>query len=82
MSMENNELSGYVAEWCPNCDSEIEMVWDVDTRGYKAYRPVCGNRLMLCDACQHTQDDTYKGNCDYCSDTDSCKHNLAFIQKK
>lgn len=75
MIMENNEYSGYVTEWCPNCENEIEMAWDVETRGYKAYCPACGGRLMLCDACQHLSNGTYCGGCDYCSDTDSCKHN-------
>lgn len=59
------ERSGYVAEWCPNCEAEIEMLWDVKSMGYKAYCPVCGNRLMLCDACQHTADGRYLDNCDY-----------------
>lgn len=49
--MTSSERSGYVVEWCPNCDTEIEMAWDVETLGYKTYCSVCGNRLMLCDAC-------------------------------
>ena len=44
------ERSGYVVEWCPNCETEIEMMWDVESMGYKAFSPVCGNRIMLCDA--------------------------------
>ena len=29
-------------EWCPHCESEIEMTWNVEDRGYKAFCPVCG----------------------------------------
>ena len=72
------ERSGYVTEYCPHCETEIEMSWDVRVLGYKAYCPVCGQRLMLCDACQHDlEDDHYLDNCDYCTVTDSCRHNPA-----
>ncbi len=65
-----------VTEVCPHCETEIEMRWDVDTRGYKAFCPVCGKRLMLCDACLHSgQDGTYTGKCDYSAETDSCYRN-------
>lgn len=59
-----------VTELCPNCQSEIEMRWDTDTRGYKAFCPVCGKRLMLCDECRHSED---AGGCDYDSENDICK---------
>lgn len=73
--MSNSERSGYIAEWCPNCNTEIEMAWDVETLGYKAYCPVCGKRLMLCDACQHTPDGEYTDDCDYKTVEDTCKYN-------
>lgn len=40
-----------VAELCSVCENEIEMVWNVEERGYKAYCPVCGEVLMLCNEC-------------------------------
>lgn len=61
-----------VTEVCPWCDKEITMTWNTDARGYKAFCPVCGKRLMLCDECMHSED--YSG-CDYDSATDSCKRN-------
>lgn len=61
-----------VTEWCPHCESEIEMTWNVDDRGYKAFCPVCGKRLMLCDECQHADDAL---PCDYNQETDSCRFN-------
>ena len=61
-----------VVEVCSHCENEIEMRWDVAARGYKAFCPVCGNRLMLCDECLHGE---CGGGCDYSRKTDSCKHN-------
>ena len=58
-----------VVEVCPHCGSEIEMCWDVSTRGFKAYCPVCGKRLMLCGECTHSG----KGDCDYDSGLDYCR---------
>ena len=52
------------------------MAWDVKALGFKAYCPVCGKRLMLCDACQHDPvDDHYLDNWDYNQTKDCCKHN-------
>lgn len=61
-----------VVEWCPECGNEIEMRWDVEMFGYKAYCPVCGSRLMLCDECLHGEGG---GSCDYDNQTDTCKFN-------
>ena len=67
-----------VVETCPHCESEIEMRWDTESRGYKAFCPVCGERLMLCDECQHSgPDGEYTGKCDFCTETDSCYRNPA-----
>lgn len=66
---------GFVTEYCANCETEIEMRWDVEALGYKAFCPVCRERLMLCDACQHPGGGPCTGNCDYSSMTDSCRHN-------
>lgn len=58
-----------VTEWCPHCESEIEMRWKTDENGYRAFCPVCGNRLMLCDECRHTEG---TAPCDYDRETDTC----------
>lgn len=60
-----------VNEVCPHCENEIEMYWNTDTLGFRAFCPVCGGRLMLCDECMHTK----HGDCDYDSATDRCKFN-------
>lgn len=70
-----------VTEFCPNCDMEITMTWDVKELGYKAYCPVCGNRLMLCDECLHP-DGEFFDSCDYCSSTDTCKHSIGRKRKE
>lgn len=61
-----------VTELCPHCESEIEMRWNTDTMGYKVFCPVCGQRLMLCDECRHTEG---SGPCDYDSKLDCCRNN-------
>ena len=71
--MECNYRTYMVTEWCPHCENEVEMRWDVETFGYKAFCPVCGKRLMLCDECRHSGE----GSCDYDNKTDSCRHNPA-----
>lgn len=74
LSLEKN----MVAEYCANCENEIQMRWNVATDGYQAYCPVCGNRLMLYDECMYSNpDESYTGYCDYSTQTDSC-----FRQKK
>lgn len=63
-----------VVEWCPHCETEIEMRWDVKKMGYQAYCPVCGEILMLCDECKHRgEDGAFKDDCDWDSETKSCK---------
>lgn len=57
-------------EYCPHSENEIEMRWDTDARGFRVFCPVCGERLMLCDECLHAGG---TGNCDYNSETDSCR---------
>ena len=59
-----------VTEVCPYCESEVTLHWNVKDRGYKAYCPVCGKKLMLCSACH---DNGY--GCDYNSKTDKCRWN-------
>ena len=63
-----------VSEYCSNCETEIEMRWNVIVLGYKAFCPVCGKRLMLCDACQHPGGGPCSENCDYSSATKTCRH--------
>lgn len=52
-----------IVEVCPECGQEIQMNWDIENSGYKAYCPYCGAHLLLCDECMHSDD--YKGTCDY-----------------
>ena len=63
-----------VTETCPHCGTEVEMIWNVEADGYKAFCPYCGKRLMLCDECQHPNGE-YCGDCDYSSLGDCCKYN-------
>ena len=63
-----------VVELCPHCGNEIEMFWEVERLGYKAYCPVCGKRLMLCDECQHSTGE-FDSFCNFDSSTGTCLHN-------
>jgi len=63
---------GMVMETCPHCASEIEMHWDTDKMGFKAFCPVCGNPIMLCDECRYAKT---TGPCDYDSKTGACRQN-------
>lgn len=65
----DGERTYIVTEMCPHCESEVEMRWNTDAMGFRAFCPVCGKRLMLCDECRHTEEPT---RCDYDSKTDTC----------
>ena len=62
----NSDRTYIVTEFCPNCESEIEMRWNTDDRGYQAFCPVCCAPLMLCDECRHSDD--FK-DCDWADGT-------------
>ena len=64
-----DEQAQAVAEWCPHCETEIEMEWDTNTRGFSAFCPVCGQPLMLCDECRHTEN---ARACDYDAGSGTC----------
>lgn len=40
-----------VVEWCPHCEKEIEICWDVEKDGYQIFCPNCGKAIMLCSMC-------------------------------
>lgn len=66
---ELEEHTEEVTEWCPHCETEVTLQWDIAEDGYKAFCPYCGNRLMLCAYCPRVE------QCDYDEETDSCYYN-------
>lgn len=40
-----------VIEYCPHCDFEVTLEWDIDKHGHSIYCPNCGERIMLCSEC-------------------------------
>ena len=66
------QMPNTVTEYCANCKEEIEMVWSVKDRGYKAFCPVCGSKLMLCNECMHSGVIFEIGGCDFDFDTGKC----------
>ena len=62
-----------VNEWCPNCEAENSLQWNVKEMGYVAKCTECGEKLMLCDECRHEYDEekdeiVLKDYCDWCAD--------------
>lgn len=55
-------------EVCPHCGAENTIQWDVEKDGYKATCQECGEKMMLCDACYHTEDNEGR-HCDWCEKT-------------
>lgn len=53
-------------EWCPYCETEIHMPWDIKAQGFLTKCPVCGHRLLFCGECD--------ANCDYDHSTGLCLH--------
>lgn len=51
-------------EVCPHCMGENIIQWDVEKDGYQATCQHCGEKIMLCDACLHS-DDNPSGKCDW-----------------
>lgn len=62
---------GYEVEYCSTCENEIEIRWDINRDGFQAYCPVCGSRLMLCDACMQRTGE-FVDDCNYNSAKDKC----------
>lgn len=71
-------MKSEVVECCPHCDYEVTMEWDVDTDGFVAYCPHCGNLLLLCDECRHNGPEGELLECSH----DRCqRHKKEFILK-
>lgn len=66
---ENQKDETSVSELCPHCENEVTFDWNIAKRGYVAFCPICGNRLLLCDSCVHEE----IGGCDYNKDCDACR---------
>ena len=59
-----------------NESREFEMELELKARvatldGYQAFCPYCGEVLMLCDECQHSEQ---RQPCDFDADTSLCRH--------
>lgn len=53
-SLENS--SHRVTEFCPHCNEEVTLEWDVKENGYKVFCARCGFKLMLCSECLYEED--------------------------
>ena len=57
-----------VTEYCPHCDREITVLWDVEQNGYQIYCPNCGETIMLCSMCDREPCDWTENGCKYSDD--------------
>lgn len=60
-------------EVCSRCGKEIALNWDVNEDGYNAFCPYCGEKIVMCGACQSNNGDGEE-HCDYDKETDACCH--------
>ena len=56
-----------VVEICPHCMGENIIKWNVKRDGYEIVCQHCGEKIMLCDACIHSDDNKHQ-KCDWCED--------------
>ena len=52
------------AELCPHCGNENILEWDVENDGFQITCSHCGKKIMLCDACLHSEDNKEQ-RCDF-----------------
>lgn len=54
-------------ECCPHCGQEnVYPNWNTEKQGYVAVCENCGQKIMLCDECFHS-DDNKEMKCDWCN---------------
>ena len=54
-------------EMCAFCESENTYpMHNVDVDGYVVICKYCGQQIMLCDECQHSEDNPNR-HCDWCA---------------
>lgn len=63
-SSQDNE----VTEYCPHCDREITVSWNVEQDGYQIFCPNCGEPIMLCSMCDREPCDWTENGCKYSDD--------------
>lgn len=56
-----------VVEVCPHCMSENVLLWDSEKDGFEVACKHCGEKIMLCDACLHAEDNKEE-KCDWCQE--------------
>ena len=65
-------------EVCPHCMGENIIQWDVEKDGYVTKCNHCGSKIMLCDACLHS-DDNVGRYCDW-SEENGCWRNRQKVE--
>lgn len=69
-------------ETCPWCEHENEYPnWDVDKKGFIATCEKCGEKIFLCDACMHHEDNPDM-KCDWRKEDAGSRCFRGFIEKR
>ena len=65
-----------ITEFCPHCNEEITMEWDIKENGYQAFCARCGWKLMICSECLYEED-----LCDWSEETGYCYRQIEQLWK-
>ena len=49
---EGGYMTEDVYEYCPHCENEAVVKWDIEADGMQIYCPYCGKPIMLCSECE------------------------------
>ena len=72
----SKSIGNRVTEYCPHCNEEITLEWDVKENGYQAFCARCGRKLMLCSECLYEED-----LCDWSEETGYCYRQIEQLWK-
>lgn len=72
----SKSIGNRVTEYCPHCNEEITLEWDVTEHGYQAFCARCGRKLMLCSECLYKED-----LCDWSEETGYCYRQIEQLWK-
>lgn len=61
--MNNLKQDNFIHQHCDNCDNDVLIQWDILSYGFIAYCPFCGEKLFLCNACEHNIN--HANDCDW-----------------
>lgn len=52
-----------LSEYCPHCEQEFTVEWDINTDGWIVYCPHCGYKTYMCNMCDPNNMQCDTNNC-------------------